>query len=305
MHAEAIVRLLTELSRNPLAILPEWLTALSGAVRHYAQTGQWHAPHADRFQQVLAARFSPEAAKAAGAPGVAVVPVLGVISHRGDIFDELFGGGSVSVQKLTNLLRQLVADEQVGAIALDVDSPGGTVGGLEALSNEIHQARASKKIVAVSNTLMASAAYWIGSAASEVVVAPESDTGSIGVWTAHVDASKMLEDIGWKVTLISAGKYKVEGNPYEPLGAEAREFIQSQVDEYYGMFVKAVARNRGDSQSAVREGYGQGRLLSAREAVKAKLADRVATLDQVVGELQAKYGKRKPSRAELARAQLG
>jgi ClpP class serine protease len=148
---------------------------------------------------------------------------------------------------------------------------------------------------------MASAAYWLGSAASEVVAAPESDTGSIGVWTAHVDASKMLEEIGWKVTLISAGKYKVEGNPYEPLAAEAREFIQSQVDEYYGMFIKAVARNRGDSQTAVREGYGQGRVLTAREAVKAKLVDRIGTLDQVVGELQAKYAKRKPTRRIRAR----
>jgi signal peptide peptidase SppA len=290
MHAEAVIRLLTELSRKPIAILPEWLAALSGAVRHYAATGRWE------LELKQAKRVSPEGAKAAGGGVVAVVPMVGVVSHRGDIFEEIFGGGSVSTQHLLGLVRQLVAD---------VDSSGGSIGGLEELSDEIYRARGSKRIVAVSNTLMASAAYWIASAADEVVVTPESDTGSIGVWTAHVDASKMLEDLGWKVTLIRAGKFKAEATPYEPLSAEAREFIQSQVDEYYGMFVKAVARNRADTPSAVREAYGQGRVLSAREAVKAKLADRVGSLNQVVSALQARYAKRKPSRAELARAELG
>jgi capsid assembly protease len=299
MHAEAVIRLLTELSRKPIAILPEWLAALSGAVRHYAATGRWE------LELKQAKRVSPEGAKAAGGGVVAVVPMVGVVSHRGDIFEEIFGGGSVSTQHLLGLVRQLVADESVRAIVLDVDSPGGSIGGLEELSDEIYRARGSKRIVAVSNTLMASAAYWIASAADEVVVTPESDTGSIGVWTAHVDASKMLEDLGWKVTLIRAGKFKAEATPYESLSAEAREFIQSQVDEYYGMFVKAVARNRADTPSAVREGYGQGRVLSAREAVKAKLADRVGSLNQVVSALQARYAKRKPSRAELARAELG
>jgi ClpP class serine protease len=93
------------------------------------------------------------------------------------------------------------------------------------------------------------------------------------------------------VTLISAGKYKTEGNHYGPLSAEARENMQEQVEDYYDMFVKAVAKNRKDTQIAVREGYGQGRTLIGERAVKGKLADRVATLGQVVGELQAKIGK--------------
>jgi ClpP class serine protease len=87
---------------------------------------------------------------------------------------------------------------------------------------------------------------------------------------------------GVKTTLISAGKYKTEGNPYEPLSDEARAAMQAMVDDYYGMFTRAVAKGRGVSVDAVRNGFGEGRMVSASQAVKNGMADRVATLDQVL-----------------------
>jgi hypothetical protein len=130
--------------------------------------------------------------------------------------------------------------------------------------------------------LNASAAYYLSCQATEVVVSPSSLTGSIGVYSAHEDYSAADEKAGVKVTLISAGKYKTEGNMYEPLSDDARSAMQGLVDSFYGKFVKAVARGRGVSQSAVRDGFGQGRVVTAEDAVKFKLADRVDTLDEVL-----------------------
>jgi capsid assembly protease len=117
------------------------------------------------------------------------------------------------------------------------------------------------------------------------VVTPSGQVGSIGVYCAHQDESKALENEGIKINLISAGKFKVEGNPTEPLSPDARAAIQDKVDAYYSMFVNAVARNRGAAAADVRNGYGEGRMLLASDAVKARMADRVATLDDVLAKL--------------------
>ena len=154
--------------------------------------------------------------------------------------------------------------------------------GVEELSAEIFQARGQKPITAVANSLAASAAYWIATAADELVVTPSGEVGSIGVFAAHEDVSGMLEQAGVKVNLVSAGRYKTEGNPFEPLTEEARASIQGRVDEYYEQFVSAVARNRGVKRSEVRNGFGEGRVVGAKQAVSLGMADRVGTLDETI-----------------------
>ena len=140
-------------------------------------------------------------------------------------------------------------------------------------------------MVAVANTQMASASYWIASAADEVVVTPSGSVGSIGVLTAHEDLSNALEMAGIRITIIGAGKYKTEANPFEPLSAEARAHMQSQVDSYGKLFFDRVAKNRDVTSHAVRTGFGQGRMVSAHHAPPELMADRVATLDQIVRRL--------------------
>ena len=166
-----------------------------------------------------------------------------------------------------------------------MNSPGGQVGGIEELSKKIFDARGTKPIVAVANHLMASAAYWIGTAADEIVVTPSGEVGSIGVFAAHQDISAQLEKEGIKVSLIKAGKYKAEANPYEPLSEEARAAIQENVSDIYGSFVDAVARNRGVKSAAVRTGFGEGRVVSAKQAIELGMADRIGTLDEVINQL--------------------
>jgi ClpP class serine protease len=122
------------------------------------------------------------------------------------------------------------------------------------------------------------------------VVIPSGEVGSIGVFCAHEDISKAAEQAGVKVSLISAGKYKTEGNEFEPLSDDARADLQSKVDAFYGMFIKAVGRGRRASQENVRNGFGQGRMVLAADAVKEGMADRVATMDDTLARLGGATG---------------
>lgn len=215
---------------------------------------------------------------------VGVLPLTGVIVPRAGLMTQISGG--CSLDTWCQDLYSLLADPNVGAIVLDVDSPGGSVDMVPETAQVLLSARKQKPIVAVANTEAASAAYWLASCCSEVVVTPSGQVGSIGVYSAHQDISQMEEAAGIKTTLISAGRYKTEGSPFEPLSDEAKAAIQEQVDTYYGMFVQAVAAGRNTSGQAVIDGFGQGRMVTAEDAVKEGMADRVATLSDTVARLQ-------------------
>lgn len=212
---------------------------------------------------------------------VAVIPIHGVIAPRASVFAETSSNGT-GLDVFVQRLRQADADAGVGSIVFDIDSPGGSVSGVPEAAAEIRAVRERKKIIAVANASAASAAYWLASQASEIMVTPSGAVGSIGVFGAHEDVSKRLEAEGIAVTLISAGKYKTEGNPFEPLGEEARAAWQAQVNDYYKMFTADVAEGRGEKASDVRAGFGQGRMVMAAAAVKEGMADRIGTLEQAV-----------------------
>jgi signal peptide peptidase SppA len=266
----------TEFYGKPWAILPEKLRQITQLLQFAAEGGKY-------TDEEIRARIGAGPRVTPKTPGmVALIPIYGVVSHRMNMMNEISGGGGTSIEKLTATFRQALNDPNVKAIVFDVDSPGGAVDGVPELADEIRAARGQKKIVAVANTMAASAAYWLASAADELIVTPSGAVGSIGVWGAHEDYSKALEQEGVKVTLISAGKYKVEGNPYEPLSEEARASLQADVDSFYSMFVNAVAKNRKVAQSAVADGYGQGRMVMASLALKQGMVDGVATLDETL-----------------------
>jgi signal peptide peptidase SppA len=208
---------------------------------------------------------------------VAVINVSGPITYRESFFSYFFGGATV--ERMQAQFRTALADPSVKAILFRVDSPGGTVDAVPEFASEIFRARGQKPIVAISDTLNASAALWISSQADQLLVAPSSQTGSIGVWMAHEDDSKLLEEMGVKITLIFAGKHKVEGNPFEPLPDDVRERYQAEVDEAHAEFIGAVARGRNVSAADVRKKYGQGLVYNAKESVSLGLADKVATFE--------------------------
>ena len=127
--------------------------------------------------------------------------------------------------------RQAMNDPSCKAIVFDVDSPGGSVDLVPEMASEIFEGRKRKTSVAVVNSLCCSAAYWLSSAASEIVCTNSGQAGGIGVYLIHEDDSGALEKAGVKMTVIRSGRYKAEGNPTEPLSPDARDYFQSQVDD--------------------------------------------------------------------------
>ena len=228
----------------------------------------------------------PASARQRSADGteVAVIPLRGTITPRGSFFSLLFGGGG-GLQAFRDQFRQAMADGNVSAVVLDIDSPGGLIDLVQETADEVRGARGGKPIVAIANTCCASAAYWIGSQADEFVITPSGQAGSIGVFMVHEDISRLEAAMGIKTTIISAGEHKTDGNPYEPLSKSAKQAFQNEVDDLYAMFTDAVAAGRGVTAQAVRAGYGRGRSVLAEEAVRIGLADRVETFEQVMSRL--------------------
>lgn len=233
---------------------------------------------------------------------VAVLPIVGTLVARGDMLSD--SSGMASMDRLGRDFDTLVRDESVGAIILDVDSPGGTVAGTEELAGKILAARGTKPVTAVVNHEMASAALWIGTAAAEVVVSPSGEMGSVGVVAMHVDASGLNEKAGLAVTYIYAGKYKVEGNADEPLSSEAIDYHREKVEAIYGRFVGALARQRNTTPANVRKSWGEGRMLRAEEAVAAGMADRVGALDETVARVVSGRSSQRRARAERMRKEM-
>lgn len=221
---------------------------------------------------------------------VAVLPVYGLILHRGSSMGDVSGPAATSTVKLLQQFKQAVNDPGVQAIVFDIDSPGGTVEGVDELASEIRAAKGKKQTIAVSNKQCASAAYYIASACDEIVASPSSTTGSVGVYCAHEDASKYLENLGVKVSLIKFGENKAEGNPYEPLSDSARGHMQEMVDNFGNMFEKAVAKGRKVSQATVHDSFGQGLSFGAAKAVKIGMVDSVGTLDDVLARFGVSLG---------------
>lgn len=278
--------ILTAFIETPWAILPQKLLILEEIVLRHVNGEKMDS---DEVQMQIHGAERPRNrlltanGQGSGVGSVAILPLFGTIFPRGNLMTSM--SGATSAEAFGKQFRELVNDPEIGAIVLDVNSPGGQAAGIDELSAEIYNARGSKPVVAVANHYMASAAYWIGTSTDEVVITPSGEVGSIGVFAAHQDISKALEMDGVNVSLISAGKYKVEGNPYQPLTDEARGAIQESVNLTYDAFVEAVARNRGVKTSAVRDGFGQGRMVGSRKALELGMADRIATLDETVNGL--------------------
>lgn len=219
---------------------------------------------------------------------VGVIPVHGPVEQR--LTSALMKLGGTSTEEVGAALDALLNDSSVEAIVLHVDSPGGGIYGVEELSDKIYAARGRKKIYAMADSLAASAAYWIATAAETVVVTPGGDVGSVGVYAIHVDKSKALEKEGLSVTLARAGKYKAEFAPFAPLGDATKGHLQEVVDGSYQKFLAALKRNRGVSLEHVRKEFGEGRLVGAAPSVERKMADRVMTFDQLLARLTGGSG---------------
>ncbi|ACL55632.1 S49 family peptidase [Methylobacterium nodulans] len=267
------------------------------------------APHArDRFEAclaaVMAAEHGPEMVREGAAAedgfwpepgswraayrpyvvtgGVLQIPVKGVLLH-----DFSFAVGSLvtGYVYIRRAFERGMADPEVRGIALICDSPGGEVAGNFDLVDVLYAARGAKPVRAFAHEGAYSAAYSIASAADRIIVSRTGGVGSIGVVTAHIDASGALAQAGLKVTFIFAGEHKVDGNSAEPLPPEVKDRIQARIDGLYDIFVAAVARNRSLKETAVRA--TKALTYAADEAIRTGLADAVGALDDAVAAFAA------------------
>lgn len=227
-----------------------------------------------------AGRFDPVIVGQSGRKSIAYLSARGVA-----LFDIEFQPYAFSTALLATRLRAAAADDTVGIIVLDIDSPGGVVTGVPEAGEAMFEAREKKRVVALVNPLAASAAYWIASQATEIIATPSGQAGSIGVFLMHIDVSKMLEADGVKITIIKDGENKAEGNPFEPLSAESLAYFQGEVARIGSDFRKAVARGRGTTAATVAKEWGGGRAFYAPQAKALGMVDRVEPLTAAIQRL--------------------
>ena len=261
---------------EPWALHRDKLLQLSQFLCFKAQGGTFTA---EEVRGRISQQTERQVARSAG--NVGILPVYGVLAQRMNMMSDISGGSST--EQIAVQFREMLHDDNVKAIILDFDSPGGTVYGTEELAQEIFDSRgAGKPIVAQVNSTAASGAYWLASQADEIVVTPSGQAGSIGVYRIHEDVSKMLEASGVTTSIIKAGANKIEDNPLQPLSDDAREAMQNRVNQSYQIFVQAVARGRNTSKAGVLDGMGQGRMFGAADLIDRGMADRIATLPETL-----------------------
>ena len=221
--------------------------------------------------------------------GIAVVPIVGPLLSRGDWLTEMFG--IMSYADVGDAVDTAFADPAVNAVLLEVDSPGGEVGGLFDLVEQIREARAStgKPVWAVASESALSAGYAIASTADRLYVTRTGEVGSIGVVAAHVDESAADAMAGQKWTLIQAGAKKTDGNSHEPLAPDAFAEIQADVDVLYADFVALVATNRSITPEAIRS--TEAAIYRGKRALAVGLADQIGTIDRALADLGVELTK--------------
>jgi signal peptide peptidase SppA len=261
---------------HPWAITPAMLHLIAGTLARRI-AGEDVDPAQVAAALVARANRVPTASSE---PTVALIPIYGVIAPRMNLFSDMSGGATF--EGLTAQLHEALAIPSIKTIVFDIDSPGGNVAGATEFAREVMEARTQVRVIAQANHLMASAAYWVASAATEIVASPSALVGSVGVYTIHNDISGALAKLGVKRDVIAAGKYKAEGIDGGPLSIEAREHVTSLIDASYDRFIGDVAKGRGVKPSAVRQGYGEGRVLNADQARAAAMVDRIATLPETL-----------------------
>ncbi|HMQ94382.1 S49 family peptidase [Amaricoccus sp.] len=270
--------LLARLAGRPLALAPRALDGLlAGGLTTSSMPSALFPPRDDDGPRRRGYAVTDD--------GIAIVPVLGPLLTRGDWLTSLLGATDYGA--LGRTLEAAFTDPAVRAVLLEIDSPGGEVGGLFDLVDELAALRADagKPLWAVARESALSAAFAIASAAERIYVTRTAEIGSIGVVAAHVDASGADAMAGQKWTLIHAGARKVDGNSHEPLSDRALTAIQADVDALHAELCALVAHNRRLTPETVRG--SEAAIWRGPRGMAAGFADRIGTLDQALADLAA------------------
>lgn len=284
MHASRSIEVcgVIELLDRPWAILPATLEKLKASAQELF-TG-------DLDVAGLEAQLTRRRSRGGGLDRVADIAVLkleGVLSRRLSILSAILGG--TSTEQVEHDFRAAMDAADINGIVLLVNSPGGSVDGTPELAESIFRHRGRKPVVALADSLAASSALWIASAADKFYLRNKaSGTGGIGIIATHFDLSGREESSGIKVTEITSAPRKNLMSPHAPLSGEARSELQRQVDFLHRAFVSDLAKHRGTREATVQASWADGRVMFADEAVQLGVADGIASLDALIAEMAGK-----------------
>lgn len=231
---------------------------------------------------------------------IAVIPMRGVVVPREDRYSQFFG--EFGAENTAERVRAAVADQRVKAIVLDIDSPGGNVLGVTEAANAIRALRGKKPIVAHADWTMASAAYWIGSAADEIVASPSANVGAVGILSMFVDETKFLADNGISITPYAKPDDKADGWGMWPNTDKFDARMKASIASAYKQFVDDIAASRTIDRAAVLEEWA-----FAYEAKKAQLlgmVDKVRPMSETFAAYTANAGTLQAARNRLALLKL-
>ena len=220
------------------------------------------------FTDMLAQLFGEVPKAYIAEDGTGVIPIAGVIGKGLSPIEKMTG--AVDVNAIADAIDEFSANPQVTRIAFQVSSPGGTVTGVEELANKVRNI--SKPTMAYTDSEMASAAYWIASAADKVVASPSSTVGSIGVYMTIADMTEMAKAQGIKMVVIKSGKFKGAGIPGTSLSEEQVANLQQGVDEIHADFKGAVLQTR----KLVKAEDMEGQVFSGKQAAQRNLVTGLA-----------------------------
>ena len=220
-------------------------------------------------------RYLSEGGLEGGNETIAMVEVIGTIMDSKEI-----------VRQLSHYRR----DDDIKAIILRIDSPGGAVAPSQEIYDEVLRVRADhKKIYASMGSLAASGGYYIAAATDRIFANPGTLTGSIGVIMAFSNAEKLMKKIGLEPEVVKSGKFKDVGSPLRKMKPHERKYLQTVVDDVHQQFIEAVAKGRNMSTREARK-LADGRIFTGRQALKLKLVDELGGLEDVIAQLGKDVG---------------
>lgn len=171
--------------------------------------------------------------------------------------------------------------EDVKAIVLRIDSPGGGVGASQEIYQEVKRIGERKKVVASMGSVAASGGYYIATAAHKIVANPGTITGSIGVIMEFANVEELLSKLGLKGYVIKSGEYKDIGSPLRGMREDEKRLIQGVIEDVHQQFIEVVVANRGLDVDKVR-GLADGRIFTGAQAIKVGLVDRLGNLQDAI-----------------------
>jgi len=194
---------------------------------------------------------------------------VGVVDVEGIISDS---------RKIIKLCDDYEKDDDIRAVVLRINSPGGAVVPAQEIFDRIRDLAVTKPVVASMGTVAASGGYYIASAADLIVANPGTITGSIGVIVQFSHIHDLLEKIGLKTTVVKSGEYKDIGSPLREMEPRERIIFQDLVDDIYDQFVTAVSQSRSLPKDEVLK-LADGRIFTGRQAQDVGLVDEIGSFD--------------------------